>query len=131
MHIDTRRNQSDAGRSQSKKLREFIEWQLTKPDCNVCTNLYNECEKDPPCHRCFVDLFDANSMIIDLYSRVRDQVRVSPMGDIIALDYGAIIHVLDLLGIEDKKEAFEGIQRCFQIEREIATDLPALKMKQG
>lgn len=41
------------------------------------------------------------------------------MGDIIGLDYGAVLDVVKLY-TDDIKRAFEGILECFRIEREFS-----------
>ena len=54
------------------------------------------------------------------YAKARSQVRVSPMGDIIGLDYGAIAYLMHLEGYtgEREKELFTFILTCFNLERE-------------
>ena len=48
---------------------------------------------------------------------VRDQLRITPMGDVIGLDYGAVIDVLKLY-TDDVKAMFEWILLCYRIEKE-------------
>lgn len=53
-----------------------------------------------------------------MYCRVAGQVRVAPMGGVIALDYGAVLRVIELYAMKnDIKKIFEGVVMCFRIER--------------
>ena len=45
---------------------------------------------------------------------VGDQVRVSAMGEVIGLDLGAVCRVMDVLGVEKKKECLKKVKRAFQ-----------------
>ena len=50
---------------------------------------------------------------------VRGQVRVAPMGEIIDLDYVAVLDIIKLYFVVDKsREVFELVRECFQIEQE-------------
>jgi len=62
-------------------------------------------------------LEEANAEIWSLYLLVRDQLRMTPMGDIIGLDYGAVLDVIKLY-TDDVKGSFERVLECFRIERE-------------
>ena len=56
-----------------------------------------------------------------IYSLVRNQVRVAPMGEVIDLDYAAVLGIIKLYVDADKaKETFENVVRCFNIEKEFA-----------
>lgn len=55
----------------------------------------------------------------DIYLLVRNQVRLSPMGEIIGLDYNAVLNVIKLYIKDDNvKMIFENVLNCFQIEQE-------------
>jgi len=54
---------------------------------------------------------------MQLYLLVRDQVRVTAMGDIIGLDHVAVKNVIDLYEVENKRLVFLGILKCFEIEQ--------------
>jgi len=41
------------------------------------------------------------------------------MGDVIGLDYSAVLKVLDLYKVEDTQKVFEDILLCWNIEQEI------------
>jgi len=41
------------------------------------------------------------------------------MGDVVSLDYNAVLSVLDLYNVEDKKDVFEDILIMFNTAREI------------
>jgi len=48
---------------------------------------------------------------------VRDQLRITGMGDVIGLDKGAVLDVIELY-TEDVKAMFEWILLCYRIEKE-------------
>lgn len=55
-----------------------------------------------------------------MYALVRNQVRISSMGDIIDLDYNAVLDVIALyFPVERVKEVFEYVLQCFRIEQEL------------
>ena len=75
----------------------------------------------PECEDCFPLLFPENSVAVDLYMLCCNQVIVSGMGDLIDLDYKAVIGVMEMEGIEDKKlqsRYMKQIKRIFQIAKE-------------
>lgn len=75
---------------------------------------------EPPCGDCCVELDEHYVVYYNLFSLVRNQVIVSPMGDLIDLDYRAVLDVVKLyVAAEMVKETFEHILECFSIEREI------------
>lgn len=51
---------------------------------------------------------------------VRDQLLLSPMGDIIGLNHSSIHSLLDMHEVENKKWMFEQILLCDRIEQEIS-----------
>lgn len=66
-----------------------------------------------------MELDERNTFLYNIYTIVRSQVRVSPMGDPIALDYGAVLSTIKLYVTTNKvKEAFEYVLTCFNIEME-------------
>jgi len=66
-------------------------------------------------------LDETNIEFYNIYSLVRNQVKVTSMGDVIDLDYGAVLDVIKLYTTVDKfKEVFEMVRECFRIERELA-----------
>lgn len=70
-----------------------------------------------------MQLDECSVVFYNVYSLVRNQVRVSPMGDLIDLDYAAVLSVIRLhtetLSVADEvKETFERVLECFNIERE-------------
>jgi len=68
-----------------------------------------------------VKLDEQNIIIWNLYSLVRNQVRVSSMGDLIDLDHKAVLDDIKLyVPIDNIKEVFEGVLQCFNIERELS-----------
>ena len=62
-------------------------------------------------------LDDVNAEVWGLYVMVRDQLRITGMGDVIGLDKGAVLDVIELY-TEDVKAMFEWILLCYQIEKE-------------
>ena len=58
--------------------------------------------------------------LYSIYAIVRNQVRVSAMGETIGLDFDAVLSVINLYvdSKEELKEAFEFVLKCFNIERE-------------
>ena len=46
------------------------------------------------------------------------------MGEIIGLDYDAVRFVMELYNVEDKRYVFEQVLECFEMERELAHELP-------
>ena len=64
-------------------------------------------------------MLEVNNEVVDMYLRVRNQVRLSSMGDVIGLDYSAVLKVLDLYKVEDTQKVFEDILLCWNIEQEI------------
>ena len=76
---------------------------------------------EPPCDNCYVELDEANVEIWHIYSLVRNQVKVTPMGDVIDLDHCAVLKDIELYVDANKvKKVFESVLECFQIERELA-----------
>ena len=66
-----------------------------------------------------MELDERNVIVYDIYALVRNQVRVSPMGDVIDLDHRAVLDDIKLyVAADDVKETFENILMCFNIERE-------------
>jgi len=64
-------------------------------------------------------LDERNVETYDIYLLVRNQVRLSPMGEIIGLDYNAVLNVIKLYIKDDNvKMIFENVLNCFQIEQE-------------
>ncbi len=54
-----------------------------------------------------------------MYLLVKDQVRVAPMGEIIGLDKGVVLSVIELyVDVDEIKKTFEGVLECFRIEQE-------------
>ncbi len=67
-----------------------------------------------------MELDEANTESWNIYLLVRSQVRVTPTGDIIDLDFAAVLEVIKMYADIDKvKGMFESVLRCFQIEREL------------
>lgn len=54
-----------------------------------------------------------------MYGLVQNQLHLSSMGDVVSLDYNAVLSVLDLYNVEDKKDVFEDILIMFNTAREI------------
>lgn len=55
----------------------------------------------------------------NIYLLVRNQVRLSPMGEIIGLDHNAVLSDIELYAKDDDvKTVFEKVLNCFQIEQE-------------
>lgn len=77
---------------------------------------------EPPCDGCYVELDEDNVEIWDIYSLVRGQLRLAPMGEVIGLDYKAVLDIVKLYFAADEvREIFESIIKCFQIEQELAS----------
>ena len=57
-----------------------------------------------------------------MYSLVHNQVRVSPTGELLSLDYNAVSFIFELYAIEcsNRKELFEQVVTCFEIVKELA-----------
>jgi hypothetical protein len=84
-------------------------------------SLYEEEDSEPPCERCYVPLDDSNAMVYGLYTLVRNQVRMTSMGDIVDLDYRAVLEVIKLyVAADELKKTFERVLQCFYIERGLA-----------
>lgn len=67
-----------------------------------------------------MQLDNENVEIWDIYLLVRNQVKVTPMGDIIGLDYVAVLDVIKLYFVADEiKRVFESVLECFSIEMEL------------
>ena len=67
-----------------------------------------------------MQLDDENIEIWNVYLLVRNQVKLTPMGDIIGLDYVAVLDVIKLYFVADEiKRGFESVLECFSIEREL------------
>ena len=66
-----------------------------------------------------MELDESNEIFYNIYSLVRNQIRVTPMGDVIDLDHRAVMYDIELYVDADKvKETFENILMCFSIEQE-------------
>jgi len=64
-------------------------------------------------------LDESNVETYNIYLLVRNQVRVSPMGEIISLDHKAVLDDIKLYAKDkDVKTIFENVLNCFQIEQE-------------
>lgn len=67
-----------------------------------------------------MQLDDENVEIWNIYLLVRGQVKITSMGDIIGLDYVAVLDVIKLYFAADEvKRVFESVLECFSIEREL------------
>ena len=75
----------------------------------------------PPCEACFVELDERNVQAVGIYFLVRNQMRIAPSGMVLGLDYNAVKIVMDIEGIEleDSKDIFDQVLKCFEIEREL------------
>ena len=68
-------------------------------------------------------LDEANIEVWNIYSLVRDQVRVAPMGEIIGLDHVGVLGDIKLYVAADKvKETFEQVLMCYQLEQEFKNE---------
>jgi len=56
---------------------------------------------------------------MDVYNIVRSQLIIGPMGDIVGLNYSAIIGTLELLEVKNKRNLFFAVIECFYIEQEL------------
>lgn len=66
-----------------------------------------------------MELDEHNVNAYNIYLLVRNQVRITPMGDTIDLDYAAVLGVIKLYVADEKvKATFERVVNCYQIERE-------------
>jgi len=55
-----------------------------------------------------------------IYLLVRNQVKLSPMGEVIDLDHKAVLGDIELyVPADEVKETFEFVLHCFGIEREL------------
>lgn len=62
---------------------------------------------------------ESNVVFYNMYSLVRNQVRVSSIGDLIDLDYAAVLNTIKLyVDADGIKKTFERVLECFDIERE-------------
>lgn len=65
-----------------------------------------------------MELDGCSVVLYNIYSLVRNQVRIAPMGGVIDLDYAAVLNVVKLYVAADEiKETFERVLECFNIER--------------
>jgi len=65
-------------------------------------------------------LDEHNIVFYDIYLLVRNQVKVTPMGEVIDLDHKAVLGDIELYVAADKvKKTFENVLMCFNIEREL------------
>lgn len=70
--------------------------------------------QEPPCDTCMVDLMKENHDTINIFNRVRGQVITQgPDNMATDLNYQAIMAVMDLYGIKDKKGTFERVVKTF------------------
>lgn len=64
-------------------------------------------------------LDEDNIEIWQVYLLTRNQIRVAPMGEVIGLDYAAVLNVVKLyVNVDEIKKTFEGVLECFRIEQE-------------
>lgn len=90
-------------------------------NCEDCAELYSKgtADREPPCEQCFVLLDESNVENWNIYLLVQNQIKVAPMGEIIGLDYAAVLNVIKLYVAADKvKKTFESILVCYNIEQE-------------
>jgi len=65
-------------------------------------------------------LDEANTEVWDMYLLVRNQIKLAPMGEIIGLDYGAVLDTIKLYATnDDVKKLFEQMLCCHRIEEEL------------
>jgi len=66
-----------------------------------------------------VELDERNVQTVEVYFVVRNQIRIAPSGVVLGLDYSAVNMVLDMYVLkEDRKNVFDQVLLCFEIERE-------------
>lgn len=66
-------------------------------------------------------LLDGNVKIWYMYSLTGDQIRVTPMGEVIGLDHGAVLDTIELYATDGEvKRLFEGVRMCHQIAVEFS-----------
>lgn len=54
-----------------------------------------------------------------IYLLVRNQMKLTPMGDVIDLDYAAVLETIKLyVPADEVKKTFEYVVKCFNIVRE-------------
>jgi len=83
--------------------------------------LNDEDGTEPPCERCYVELNEANVEAWKIYSLCRNQIRVAPMGEVIGLDYGAVLNVIELY-TDNVKKTFEQVLACYRLEEELKNE---------
>ena len=77
----------------------------------------------PPCEDCYVVLLSVNEYVIYLYGKLRKQIILSGMGDIININQNAIRNLLELYEVKNKRKMFDDIIECFNIEQELSKEL--------
>lgn len=66
-----------------------------------------------------MELDEQNKEIFNMYALIRNQLRVTPMGDIMGLDYGAVLHTIKLyVNPKRVRHMFELMLLCNRIEQE-------------
>lgn len=69
--------------------------------------------KEPPCKTCKVEPLKENEQAGLVYMLVRNQVILSPSGEIVDLNINAVNAVMDIYDVKDKKGCFEKVLRLF------------------
>ncbi len=87
-----------------------------------CINAYKVEGREAPCERCRKQPTAKNQEAVDTYLKVQNQVIVAGMGDVIALNYASLEFVMNLFGVNNRRECFEKVLIIFNEIRSIAKE---------
>lgn len=76
--------------------------------------MYKRKEEEPPCDVCLPPLDPDNEDAAAVYFTVQSQVITVGMGDVIDLNISAVLDVIDLYGIADRKNCLNRVLTVFR-----------------
>lgn len=69
--------------------------------CNDCEEFHRRHNKEPDCIGCLPELLEENIPIYSLYQQLKNQLIISPAGQVIDIDINSYIKYLEYCDIKD------------------------------
>jgi len=70
--------------------------------------------KTPKCEECIPILMSGNRQIFEIYTLIRNQ-HIMGFGGPVDLDFKSAMLIIDMFGVDDKKEVFDKVYRLYNI----------------
>jgi len=80
-----------------------------KPDCDVCRQIYDKKNEDPPCEKCIPEILPENRDALQVYLLVQNQLVIGGMGEVIDINFESIKFIMELYDIPNKRGVFEKV----------------------